>query len=376
MHRALKYGALAIAALFALAACESAQADASNGASRGATRVATNVARDLAGFCLPTVGSVSASSGRDDGGTSVTVTGTCFTGATSVTFGGVSGTSLSVVGPTSITVTTPAYTSALSSTAADNDVAVAVTNPAGTGTLSAGYRYTSKFAAIFGSLLSNEYRANDPHFSVSSWPDYNNNGAATEATNQPTFNATGWNGGPVVTFDGTNDKLVATLTSAIATSKRPYVMVVGRRVAGGTSKFLAHLSGASANLGFYIATGASKFGFYLTTGGGQTDNPLDSGVAVDTNRHLFEVGYRTSGTADGVIDGTGYNGTVTNGNTGSTLTTLTLGAFSGGALFGNVDIVAVVVLKDAPTSQNLTDARAAFKDSTWRSYNANSLSIP
>ena len=58
----------------------------------------------------PTVTSVSPASGPAAGGTSVTVTGTNFTGATAVYFGTNAGTSLSVVSDTSITVTAPAGT--------------------------------------------------------------------------------------------------------------------------------------------------------------------------------------------------------------------------------------------------------------------------
>ena len=43
------------------------------------------------------------------GGTSVTITGTNFTGATAVTFGGTAATGVTVVSATSITATTPAH---------------------------------------------------------------------------------------------------------------------------------------------------------------------------------------------------------------------------------------------------------------------------
>jgi hypothetical protein len=53
------------------------------------------------------VTSVSPSSGPPSGGTSVTVTGSDFTGATKVTFGGVAGTNLHVVNDSTLTVTSP-----------------------------------------------------------------------------------------------------------------------------------------------------------------------------------------------------------------------------------------------------------------------------
>lgn len=56
----------------------------------------------------PTVTALSPSSGTTAGGTSVTVTGTNFTGASAVSFGSTPAASFSVGGPTSITATSPA----------------------------------------------------------------------------------------------------------------------------------------------------------------------------------------------------------------------------------------------------------------------------
>jgi hypothetical protein len=58
----------------------------------------------------PTVNSISPTSGPTAGGTSVTITGTNFTGATGVTFGGAAATSFVVVSDTTIVATTPART--------------------------------------------------------------------------------------------------------------------------------------------------------------------------------------------------------------------------------------------------------------------------
>ena len=72
----------------------------------------------------PTVTSLSPATGPAAGGTVVTVTGTGFTGATSVQFGSNPGTALTVVSDTEITVTSPA--------GAVGAVPVTVTTPAGT----------------------------------------------------------------------------------------------------------------------------------------------------------------------------------------------------------------------------------------------------
>jgi hypothetical protein len=57
---------------------------------------------------IPVITSVSPTSGNKDGGTPVTITGTSFTGTTSVTFGGVLATSVIVVSDTEITCVAPA----------------------------------------------------------------------------------------------------------------------------------------------------------------------------------------------------------------------------------------------------------------------------
>jgi len=80
----------------------------------------------------PTVAAISPSSGPAGGGTTVTVTGTGFTGATRVSFGSATGSGLRVVSPTSLTVTSPP-----GSGTAD----VTVTTPGGTSAVNAADRF-------------------------------------------------------------------------------------------------------------------------------------------------------------------------------------------------------------------------------------------
>ena len=82
----------------------------------------------------PAVTSVAPATGPDSGGTSVTITGTAFTGATAVTFGGVAATSFTVNSPTSITAVAPPH--------AAGAVAIAVTSSNGTGTGAGLFTYT------------------------------------------------------------------------------------------------------------------------------------------------------------------------------------------------------------------------------------------
>src|SRR3989338_11426029 len=93
----------------------------------------------------PTVTSIVPNTGPTAGGTSVTITGTNFTGATAVTIGGVAATGIAVVNATTITATTPAGTAG-----AQN---VVVTTPYGTGTGTGLFTYV--VAPTVTSILPN-----------------------------------------------------------------------------------------------------------------------------------------------------------------------------------------------------------------------------
>ena len=82
----------------------------------------------------PRLTSISTTSGPTSGGTSLTITGTGFTGATAVSFGSTAATTFTVNAATSIT--------ALSPTAPAGTVDVTVTNPGGTSATSAADQFT------------------------------------------------------------------------------------------------------------------------------------------------------------------------------------------------------------------------------------------
>lgn len=81
----------------------------------------------------PTIALIEPATGPIAGGTTVTITGLHFDGATEVTFGGTAGTDLTVLSEAELRVTTPA------STAGAKDVAV--TTAFGTGTKTGGFTY-------------------------------------------------------------------------------------------------------------------------------------------------------------------------------------------------------------------------------------------
>lgn len=88
-----------------------------------------------AGFVpAPRLTGISPTSGPAAGGTSITITGTGFTGATAVNFAGTPDTAIAVTGDTSITLTTPP------SAAGTDDVTV--TGPGGTSADSASFQFT------------------------------------------------------------------------------------------------------------------------------------------------------------------------------------------------------------------------------------------
>ncbi|RKP59156.1 autotransporter domain-containing protein [Pararobbsia silviterrae] len=88
----------------------------------------------------PTVASISPSTGSTAGGTSVTITGTNFTGATGVKFGTTAATNVFVSSPTSITATSPAGTAGVAD--------VTVTTPEGTSATGASDQFTYTAAGI------------------------------------------------------------------------------------------------------------------------------------------------------------------------------------------------------------------------------------
>ncbi|MEL0627543.1 IPT/TIG domain-containing protein [Salinibacterium amurskyense] len=126
---------------------------------------------DFTYLAAPVITDISPVAGPTSGGTSVTLTGTGFTGATGVTFDGDDGTSFTVVSDTEITVTSPAH--------AVGAVEVTVAHPGG-----------ASNPATF------TYRA-DPTVS-----DVAPNVGPLEGGTEVTITGTGFTGATGVTFDG------------------------------------------------------------------------------------------------------------------------------------------------------------------------------
>jgi hypothetical protein len=144
------------------------------------------------GIPAPTVSSVSPNTGGIGGGTSVTITGTFFTGATSVTFGGAAATNVTVNSDTQITAKTPAHAAGFV------DVAVTTANGTGTGT----------------NLYS--YNASPPTVTAIS----PTSGSTTGGTNV-TITGTNFNGTPQVTINGVAAGQVTVVNSTTLTAVTP-----------------------------------------------------------------------------------------------------------------------------------------------------------
>ena len=99
------------------------------------------------GVCpAPTVTAISPASGLPSGGTTITLNGTNFFGASSVTVGGALATSVNVVSATVLTAVTPAGS-------IGSAVSVSVTTPGGTGTLASAFSYYEAGTLSWASVL-------------------------------------------------------------------------------------------------------------------------------------------------------------------------------------------------------------------------------
>jgi len=135
----------------------------------------------------PTITAISPNTGPTTGGTSVVVTGTNLTGATSVRFGGANATSFIVAGPTRITAVTPAGSL--------GTVDVTVTTPGGTSAVSSADQFT--YAVPADSLrLANLQRTVTPVVAQASGQ------AIVGAIDRAVSDGFGGAGGPLVSPSG------------------------------------------------------------------------------------------------------------------------------------------------------------------------------
>jgi len=234
----------------------------------------------------PTVTSISPSSGPTAGSTSVTITGTNFTGATAVKFGATSATGFTVDSATQITATSPA--------GAAGTVDVTVTNTNGTSTTGASDRYT-----FVAPPVANAVSTTVAHGSTSNPVTLNITGGAptgvaiaTQATHG-TATASGtsitytpsasYSGPDSFTYTATNAGGTSAPATVTVTVSNPTVTYGPSSPAGGTvgtaySQTLASASGGTAPYTYTIASGALPAGISLASNGTLSGTPTAGGT--------------------------------------------------------------------------------------------------
>jgi uncharacterized protein with beta-barrel porin domain len=212
---------------------------------------------------VPVVGPVVPNSGSTAGGTTVTITGTGFTGVTAVSFGGVAATGFAFVNDTTITATTPAHEAGA--------VTVKVTALGGDANGLNAFTYKAAAAPTISGVAPNS--------------------GSTAGGTGVTITGTGFTGATAVTVGGTAATGVTVVNDTTITATTP-AHVAGKVTVEVTAP------GGSANLpnGFTYAAAA----------------PTISGIAPATGS--------TAGGTAATITGTGFNGAtaVTFGGTAAT----------------------------------------------------------
>ena len=279
------------------------------------------------GTPAPTVTAISPSSGLTSGGTSVTITGTGFIGATGVTFGATAAASYTVNSATRITATSPA---------GSGTVGVVITTPDGTSATSAASQFTYKSSIADLSALS-----------------------ISAGTLSPTFSTGTTSYSASVSYTTTSINIAPTVSNAAAT-----VTVNGVAVTSGSP------SGAIA-----LAVGANAITTVVTAQDGTTTKSYTTTViraAASTNANLSSLALSSGSLTPGFASGTtSYTASVPNTTAAITVTptvsssnstvtvngvSLASGSASGaiGLSVGTNTITTVVTAQDGGTTKTYT----------------------
>ena len=185
-------------------------------------------------------------------------------------------------------------------------------------------------ATVMGALFFGDYWAADrdneaavnPRITivtgVSNWPEEaTRNAAAVQAvgTLQPVLSATSFGGKPGVTFDGSNDALVVTLSPSIADTGRVYVWLVANWTGAPAGDFRRGYEFADVALNNiltlnFTSVATGKYGWLSVLDG--TDDVVQN-LTNDTARHVFEAGTPASTSNKYLRDGSAENGSGTGG---------------------------------------------------------------
>ncbi len=230
--------------------------------SQGAT---SNLVIDAFGYFTattnPTVTGVSPTGGPTVGGTSVTIAGTNFTGATAVDFGGAAATSFTVVSSTSITATSPA--------GSPGTVNVTVTTPRGTSVTNGVDQYTYVAVPTTLSVSAPSTTTAGATFSLTVTAKDANGNTATGYTGTVHFTST--DGAAVLPSNYT----FTTADAGVHTFTGVALKTAGTQTITATDTVTASIAGTSGSIAVSAATAAS---FVVAT-----PSPQTAGVPYSTS---------------------------------------------------------------------------------------------
>lgn len=215
--------------------------------------------------------------------------------------------------------------------------------------------------AIFDSTLAVWVRADyvTPNASATldNMLDRVSSATASQATGTKKPTAVISNGQPAVRFDGSDDLVECTLGSSL--SGRTWCFLVAKIVTlpTGTPNWIgaATSDGAAQQHLVPLRVTSSNFSAVITSSDGVD---VIAGPARDTNVHLFESGYETSGSGRFVVDGVSYNGSFSGSViSGGSTAKVTLGAFIGPTGWLNVDIFEFGLVSGLPSTQQRLSLR-------------------
>lgn len=234
-------------------------------------------------LAVPTLNTVTPNSGPIGGGTSVTLTGTGLTGASSVTFGGVSATGWTINSPTQITATIPAGNAGV--------VNVSVTTAAGSASLTNAFTYIAPpVAGPVSASVGHNSSANPVTLSLSGGVASSvaistsaSHGTVTASGTSVTYTPTvGYAGTDSFTYTATNSAGTSAPATVTVTVGSPTISIAPASLPAGTagiaySTTSLATSGGNAPYAFSLASGALPSGLTLASNGTLSGTPTSSG---------------------------------------------------------------------------------------------------
>lgn len=179
------------------------------------------------------------------------------------------------------------------------------------------YRSQTTPAAILGPLLHTWLRAGSAAdfvlsgSDVTTWINRTGNGNPTQSSTplKPASSANGFNGGPCVVGDSA--WRLTTAITPLRAGSRPYIWAVASLATiGAVQKALITLLGGAFAFDVFVAQSTGVFQTRIRCSDG-TDNI--NGPALDTGRHLFEIGWLPTTVGKYRVDGVPFNGIRTGG---------------------------------------------------------------